>query len=114
MDLQLQTCSDVTYNRTAFPTLLRHQSRAAVESSSEYILLSVLHQLLEGQCNPDLRLLGWLDEGVTINLYNDDGYTTTPDLEMGTTTITVKVEGETASAAGEGMMLNCDDIIIGE
>ena len=54
MDLQLQTCSDVTYNRTAFPTLLRHQSRAAVESSSEYILLSVLHQLLEGQCNPDL------------------------------------------------------------
>ncbi|XP_025146344.3 carboxypeptidase Z [Bubalus bubalis] len=58
VDLQLQTCSDVIYNRTAFPTLLRHQSRAAVESSSEYILLSVLHQLLEGQCNPDLRLLG--------------------------------------------------------
>ncbi|KAK2115369.1 hypothetical protein P7K49_005995 [Saguinus oedipus] len=27
-------------------------------ASSEYILLSVLHQLLEGQCNPDLRLLG--------------------------------------------------------
>lgn len=29
-----------------------------MESSSEYILLSVLHHLLEGQCNPDLRLLG--------------------------------------------------------
>uniref|UniRef100_A0A8B9X670 Carboxypeptidase Z n=1 Tax=Bos mutus grunniens TaxID=30521 RepID=A0A8B9X670_BOSMU len=58
VDLQLQTCSDVTYNRTAFPTLLPHRSREAVESSSEYILLSVLHHLLEGQCNPDLRLLG--------------------------------------------------------
>ena len=49
VDLQLQTCSDVTYNRTAFPTLLQHRSREAVESSSEYILLSVLHHLLEGQ-----------------------------------------------------------------
>lgn len=28
------------------------------ESSSEYILLSVLHHLLEGQCNPDLRSAG--------------------------------------------------------
>lgn len=58
VDLQLQSCSDVAYNRTAFPTLLQHRSRAAVESSPEYVLLSVLHHLLEGQCNPDLRLLG--------------------------------------------------------
>uniref|UniRef100_A0A8C3X4Z1 Carboxypeptidase Z n=1 Tax=Catagonus wagneri TaxID=51154 RepID=A0A8C3X4Z1_9CETA len=58
VDLQLGTCSDAAYNRTAFPTLLEHRSREAVESSSEYVLLSVLHQLLEGQCNPDLRLLG--------------------------------------------------------
>lgn len=57
-DLQLRTCSDAAYNRTAFPTALEHRSREAVESSSEYILLSVLHHLLEGQCNPDLRLLG--------------------------------------------------------
>jgi hypothetical protein len=46
------------YNRTAFPTPLQHRSREAVEFSSEYILLGVLHHLLEGQCNPDLRLLG--------------------------------------------------------
>lgn len=58
VDLQLQTCSDASYNQTTFPTLLEHRSRVAVESSSEYILLSVLHHLLEGQCNPDLRLLG--------------------------------------------------------
>uniref|UniRef100_A0A673SRL8 Carboxypeptidase Z n=1 Tax=Suricata suricatta TaxID=37032 RepID=A0A673SRL8_SURSU len=54
----LTTCSDAAYNQTAFPTLLDLRSREAVESSSEYILLSVLHHLLEGQCNPDLRLLG--------------------------------------------------------
>ncbi|ELW62779.1 Carboxypeptidase Z [Tupaia chinensis] len=58
VDLQLRTCSDAAYNQTSFPTLLEHWSREAVESSSEYVLLSVLHHLLEGQCNPDLRLLG--------------------------------------------------------
>ncbi|KAK1346087.1 hypothetical protein QTO34_008556 [Cnephaeus nilssonii] len=58
VDLQLRTCSDAAYNQTAFPTPLAHRSRAAVEASPEYVLLSVLHHLLEGQCNPDLRLLG--------------------------------------------------------
>lgn len=58
VDLQLRTCSDAAYNRTAFPTPLAHRSREAVEASPEYVLLSVLHHLLEGQCNPDLRLLG--------------------------------------------------------
>lgn len=56
--LQLSTCRDAAYSQTAFPTPLEHRTREAVESSSEYILLSVLHHLLEGQCNPDLRLLG--------------------------------------------------------
>lgn len=58
VDLQLRTCSDAAYNQTAFPTPLEHRSREAVEASPEYVLLSVLHHLLEGQCNPDLRLLG--------------------------------------------------------
>uniref|UniRef100_A0A2K5SIK8 Carboxypeptidase Z n=1 Tax=Cebus imitator TaxID=2715852 RepID=A0A2K5SIK8_CEBIM len=58
VDLQLRTCSDAAYNHTTFPTPLQHRSWEAVEASSEYILLSILHQLLEGQCNPDLRLLG--------------------------------------------------------
>uniref|UniRef100_H0VW92 Carboxypeptidase Z n=1 Tax=Cavia porcellus TaxID=10141 RepID=H0VW92_CAVPO len=58
VDLRLTTCADGTYNRTTFPTALDHWSCEAVEASSEYILLSVLHHLLEGQCNPDLRLLG--------------------------------------------------------
>ncbi|XP_049742623.1 carboxypeptidase Z [Elephas maximus indicus] len=58
VELPLGTCSDAAYNQTGFPTLLEHRSWDVVEASSEYILLSVLHHLLEGQCNPDLRLLG--------------------------------------------------------
>lgn len=58
MDLHLRTCTDASYNQTSFPTPLEHRSWEAVESSPEYMLLGVLHFLLEGQCNPDLRLLG--------------------------------------------------------
>uniref|UniRef100_A0A8C6QW34 Carboxypeptidase Z n=1 Tax=Nannospalax galili TaxID=1026970 RepID=A0A8C6QW34_NANGA len=58
VDLRLRTCADAAYNRTAFPTPLEHRSWEVVESSPEYMLLGVLHFLLEGQCNPDLRLLG--------------------------------------------------------
>ncbi len=71
-------------------------------------------EYVEGIDHTDLRLLGWLDEGVTITLYDDDGYTTAPDLEKGSTAITVTVEGETALAHGEGMKLNTGDLIMGE
>ncbi|XP_037754079.1 carboxypeptidase Z isoform X2 [Chelonia mydas] len=40
-----------------YPNLLDQKSREVVEFSSEYILMSVLHNLLQGECNPDLRLL---------------------------------------------------------
>uniref|UniRef100_K7G816 Carboxypeptidase Z n=2 Tax=Pelodiscus sinensis TaxID=13735 RepID=K7G816_PELSI len=39
------------------PNLLDQKSRQVVEMSSEYILMSVIHNLLQGECNPDLRLL---------------------------------------------------------
>ncbi len=71
-------------------------------------------EYVEGIDHTDLRLLGWLDKGVTITLYDDDGYTTTPDLEKGSAAITVEVAEGAASARGEGMTLNCDDILIGE
>ena len=71
-------------------------------------------EYVEGIDHTDLKLLGWLDEGVTITLYNDDGYTTAPNLEKGSAAITVTVEGETALAHGEGLALNTDDLIVGE
>ena len=71
-------------------------------------------EYVEGIDFTDLRLLGWLDEGVTTTLYNDDGQTTEPVLESGLTTITVTVEGENVTARGEGLTLNVDDVIVGE
>lgn len=71
-------------------------------------------EYVEGIDFTDLRLLGWLDEGVTTTLYNDDGQTTEPVLENGLTTITVTVEGENVNARGEGLTLNVDDVIVGE
>lgn len=41
-----------------YPNFLDQKSREVIEYSSEYILISVLHNLLQGECNPDLRLLG--------------------------------------------------------
>jgi len=71
-------------------------------------------EYVEGIDFTDLRLLGWLDDGVTTTLYNDDGQTTEPALERGLTTITVTVEGETVTVQGEGLTLNADDVIVGE
>ncbi|KAG8591326.1 hypothetical protein GDO81_000126 [Engystomops pustulosus] len=51
-------CDDLPYSKTMFPNLLDHRSRGDVEFSAEYILLSVLDNLLQGECNPDLRLVG--------------------------------------------------------
>ncbi|XP_056407557.1 carboxypeptidase Z [Hyla sarda] len=51
-------CDDLPYSKTMFPNLLDHRSRGDVEFSAEYILLSVIDNLLQGECNPDLRLVG--------------------------------------------------------
>nr|XP_060633989.1 carboxypeptidase Z [Anolis sagrei ordinatus] len=58
VDINLTSCADVSYSKTMYPNLLDQESRAVVEHSSEYILMSVVHNLLQGECNPDLRLLG--------------------------------------------------------
>ncbi|XP_026546363.1 carboxypeptidase Z [Notechis scutatus] len=57
VDIGLGSCNDVSYSKTAYPNLLDQKTREAIEYSSEYILASVLHNLLQGECNPDLRLL---------------------------------------------------------
>uniref|UniRef100_A0A8C3T702 Carboxypeptidase Z n=1 Tax=Chelydra serpentina TaxID=8475 RepID=A0A8C3T702_CHESE len=57
VDITLGSCGDVPYTKTMYPNLLDQKSREVVEFSSEYILMSVLHNLLQGECNPDLRLL---------------------------------------------------------
>ncbi|XP_009695160.1 PREDICTED: carboxypeptidase Z, partial [Cariama cristata] len=58
VDIALSSCTDVAYTQTMYPNFLDQKSREVIEYSSEYILISVLHNLLQGECNPDLRLLG--------------------------------------------------------
>ncbi|XP_019899186.2 carboxypeptidase Z isoform X2 [Esox lucius] len=58
IDMNLAYCNDLDYSRTIFPNILGHQSRQEVESGPEYLLLSVIHGLLNGECSPDIRLLG--------------------------------------------------------
>ncbi|XP_066535504.1 carboxypeptidase Z isoform X2 [Hoplias malabaricus] len=57
-DMVLNYCQDVPYSKTMFPNIVGQQNRQETETSSEYLLLSVLHNLLNGECSPDLRLLG--------------------------------------------------------
>ncbi|XP_063166386.1 carboxypeptidase Z [Candoia aspera] len=57
VDISLGSCNDVSYSETIYPNLLHQKTREVIEYSSEYILVSVFHNLLQGECNPDLRLL---------------------------------------------------------
>ncbi|KAG8453447.1 hypothetical protein GDO86_000177 [Hymenochirus boettgeri] len=58
VDNVLGYCNDLPYTKTIFPNALDQQSRGEIEFSAEYILLSVIDNLLQGECNPDLRIVG--------------------------------------------------------
>ncbi|XP_041642152.1 carboxypeptidase Z isoform X2 [Cheilinus undulatus] len=57
-ELNLGYCNDVEYSRTIFPNILGHRSVSEAESGTEYLLLSVIHGLLNGECSPEIRLVG--------------------------------------------------------
>ncbi|KAG7487030.1 carboxypeptidase Z-like isoform X1 [Solea senegalensis] len=57
-ELNLGYCNDMEYSRTIFPNILGHRSRVEAESGAEYLLLSVIHGLLNGECTPEIRLVG--------------------------------------------------------
>ncbi|XP_028657559.1 carboxypeptidase Z isoform X1 [Erpetoichthys calabaricus] len=57
-DILLGYCDDMSYTKTMFPNLLDNKNREEVELSAEYVLLSVVHTLLQGECTPDIRMMG--------------------------------------------------------
>ncbi|XP_057698389.1 carboxypeptidase Z isoform X1 [Corythoichthys intestinalis] len=57
-EMHLSYCNDVGYTSTIFPNILGHRTRMDAESGAEYLLLSVIHGLLNGECSPDIRLVG--------------------------------------------------------
>ncbi|XP_028831004.1 LOW QUALITY PROTEIN: carboxypeptidase Z-like [Denticeps clupeoides] len=58
IDVALGYCQDMPYSHTIFPNIVGHRSRQETEMGAEYLLLSVVHGLLNGECSPDIRLLG--------------------------------------------------------
>ncbi|XP_046901714.1 carboxypeptidase Z [Hypomesus transpacificus] len=57
-EMNLGYCNDMEYSSTMYPNILGHRTRLEAESGAEYLLLSVIHGLLNGECSPDIRLLG--------------------------------------------------------
>lgn len=57
-DMALAYCQDVPYRHIMFPNIVGHRNRVEAELGAEYLLLSVLHGLLNGECSEELRLLG--------------------------------------------------------
>lgn len=57
-EMNLGYCTDLEYSRTIFPNILGHRTRVEAESGAEYLLLSVIHGLLNGECSPEIRLVG--------------------------------------------------------
>ncbi|XP_048851764.1 carboxypeptidase Z isoform X1 [Brienomyrus brachyistius] len=57
-DMVLGYCEDMPYKKITFPNLLDHRGRHEAETGAEYLLLSVVHSLLRGECSPDIRMLG--------------------------------------------------------
>ncbi|XP_053089756.1 carboxypeptidase Z isoform X2 [Pangasianodon hypophthalmus] len=57
-EIILTYCKDLPYSTTMYPNLLEQKSRTEAEQSVEYLLLNVVHSVLNGECNPDIRMLG--------------------------------------------------------
>uniref|UniRef100_A0A8C8C5P7 FZ domain-containing protein n=1 Tax=Oncorhynchus tshawytscha TaxID=74940 RepID=A0A8C8C5P7_ONCTS len=58
VDIMMNYCDDMSYIHTMFPNILGHRTREEAELGPEYLLLSVVHNLLNGECTPDIRMLG--------------------------------------------------------
>ncbi|XP_062901077.1 carboxypeptidase Z [Mobula hypostoma] len=54
----LSYCTVASYSKIMFPNLIGQASRLEAEMSSEYVLISVLDNLMNGECTLDLKLLG--------------------------------------------------------
>lgn len=54
----LTYCKDMPYSTTMYPNLLDQKGRSEAEQSLEYLLLNVIHSVLNWECNPDIRMLG--------------------------------------------------------
>ncbi len=86
-----------------FPLFIRKGHVIPMVAPAEYV---------EGLDTANLTLLGWLDKGTAITLYEDDGVSREIDFNVGLTVINVQVKEGVASAKAAGKTIDCSRIIV--
>ncbi|MGN1021055.1 MAG: glycoside hydrolase family 31 protein, partial [Aristaeellaceae bacterium] len=71
-------------------------------------------EYVEGIDAGHLTLLGWLDDGASLSLYDDDGLSADVDLAKGLTDIRVTVRDSVARAEGGSLVLDASRLLVGE
>ena len=87
-----------------FPLFIRKGHVIPVAKAAEYV---------EGIDTASLTLLGWLENGTAITLFEDDGETADINLNAGLTVIDVQVKDGQAIAKADGKMIDVSRLIIG-
>ncbi|MBO2517217.1 MAG: alpha-glucosidase [Clostridiales bacterium] len=59
-----------------------------------------------------LFLYGWIEKDTSFTIYDDDGFTTAPDLEKGLRHIQVSIRDGKAAAGSDGLSLSTDHLIL--
>lgn len=87
-----------------FPLFIRRGHVIPMVKPAEYVA---------GLNTQELSLLGWLDQGTAITLYEDDGESTQIDLNAGLTVIDVQVQSGKAIAKAEGKQVDTALVVVG-
>lgn len=87
-----------------FPLFIRKGHVIPVAKAAEYV---------EGIDTTSLTLLGWLENGTAVTLYEDDGESVNIDLNAGLTVIDVQVKDGQAIAKAQGKTIDVSRLIIG-
>lgn len=87
-----------------FPLFIRRGHVIPMVKPAEYVA---------GLNTQEISLLGWLDQGTAITLYEDDGESTQIDLNAGLTVIDVQVQSGKAIAKAEGKQVDTALVVVG-
>ncbi|MBQ8200929.1 MAG: alpha-glucosidase [Clostridia bacterium] len=93
----------VALQMNEFPLFIRKGHVIPMAKTAEYV---------EAIDTSSLMLLGWLDKGTAITLYDDDGVSADIDLNAGLTVIDVQVKDGAVKAKAQGKHIDASRIII--
>ncbi len=93
----------ITLELNEMPLFIRKGCVIPMSHSGEWV---------EAVNSKDLFLLGWVQGASSYQMYDDDGYTTKPELESGMTVIDVKVEGGMVAAEGDGLVVDGSKVVV--